>query len=113
MALKDSVLISVASVTFALAATAQDSGTSSVYDDRVVEEVVVQARGWRQKAPELEIPDTTPRWQISDDTREKMQSRMQFGYDPVLEEIRNTDNRIQVRGNMAEPEPATVFRLSF
>ncbi|UTF58560.1 hypothetical protein [Gilvimarinus sp. DA14] len=113
MALKDTLLLSVAAGSFALVATAQDGGGATAYDDRVVEEVVVQARGWRQKAPELEIPDTTPRWEISDETREKMQSRMQFGYDPVLEEIRNTDNRIKVRGNMAEPEPATVFRISF
>lgn len=113
MALKDTLLLSVLVGGVALTATAQDGGGASAYDERVVEEVVVTARGWRKEAPELEIPDATPRWQIDDDTREKMQSRMQFGYDPVLEEIRNTDNRVQVRGNMAEPEPSTVFRVSF
>ncbi|MCP8899468.1 hypothetical protein [Gilvimarinus xylanilyticus] len=113
MALKDTLMLSLVAGSVAFTATAQDGGGAAAYDERVVEEVVVQARGWRKEAPELEIPDTTPRWEISDETREKMQSRMQFGYDPVLEEIRNTDNRVQVRGNMAEPEPSTVFRVSF
>lgn len=108
MALKYSLAIFLAA---AAGAQAQNSDSEADYSDRVVEEVIVTARDWRKpKAPEL--PET-PRWQITDETREKLGSRMQFGYDPVLEEIRNTDNRIKVRGNVREPEPVTIFRANF
>lgn len=86
---------------------------NSQYDERVVEEVIVSAKSWRRDTPEKLDLAEPPRWQITDDTRQKLSSRMQVGYDPVLEEIRRTDNRIKVRGNMREPEPSTVFRVSF
>ena len=95
---------------FASVSLAQTEERGS-YSDRVVEEIVVTAPNWRkQTEPQIAEP---PRWQIDDTTRVKLQSRMQLGYDPVLDEIRNADNRIKVRDNVGEPEPSTVFRLTF
>ncbi|WP_041521602.1 hypothetical protein [Gilvimarinus agarilyticus] len=94
----------------ALVAVAQDSNRNAA-DDRAMEEIVVTAPNWRKEtAPTL--PED-PRWQIDDETRVKMQSRMQFGYDPVLDEIRNSDNRIKLHSDVNEPEPSTIFRFSF
>ncbi|BFM22058.1 hypothetical protein [Gilvimarinus japonicus] len=113
MALKIPFLATLIVAT-ALAATAhgQDNRSkSNAADDRAMEEIVVTAPNWRKEtAPTL--PEE-PRWQIDDETRVKLQSRMQFGYDPVLEEIRNSDDRIKVRSNVNEPEPSTIFRFSF
>lgn len=89
-----------------------NAAEQNTYDERIVEEVVVSAKGWRSQPDELEIAKP-PRWQIDDNTRDKLGSRMQVGYDPVLEDIRSTDNRIEVRSNMREPKPSTVFRVSF
>jgi len=100
-------LMSTALATFAHA----QSASNNAADDRAMEEIVVTAPDWRKEtAPTL--PED-PRWQIDDETRVKLQSRMQFGYDPVLEEIRNSDDRIKVRSNVNEPEPSTIFRFSF
>ncbi|MDO3387838.1 hypothetical protein QWI17_18485 [Gilvimarinus sp. SDUM040013] len=112
MALKTFIQIGLLG-SLALGATfAAKAAETTKYDERVVEEVVVSAKGWRKTPEPLPMPKQA-RWQIDDDTREKLSSRIQLGYDPVLEDIRNTDNRIKVRSNVREPEPSTIFRVGF
>ena len=112
MALKTLIQYGLLGGAVVCSCTLANAAEQNSYDDRIVEEVVVSAKGWRKTPAQIEIAEP-PRWQIDDDTREKLGSRMQVGYDPVLEEIRTTDNRIQVRSNVREPVPSTVFRLSF
>ena len=112
MALKIPFLVTlVLGTALTASAQAQNSGKNSAADDRAMEEIVVTAPNWRKETAPT-VPED-PRWQIDDETRVKLQSRMQFGYDPVLEEIRNSDDRIKVRNNANEPEPSTIFRFSF
>ena len=104
-----SLLTSSLACAFVMAqATGQNA--EARYQKTLREEVIVTGERWRKPNPK---PDVTPDWRLPKETQQKLQSRMELGYDPILAQMRANKNNFKLYDNGREQKPAEVFRLKF